>query len=291
MNGPAPVVHSGTDAPFATYGPITPFTPVLLTVPHAGRHYPQTLIANARVDMGVLRRLEDRYADALVDGAVASGVNALVAHYARAWIDLNRAETAWDSALVDDATPVTPPDRRVRAGLGLVPRSLQPEGPLMLRRLHFAELEARIAAVHRPWHFKIAEGLALRKAQFGAAVLIDVHSMPTLSGGAPQVVIGDRHGLTASARLVDRLMAVVDGFGLPVARNSPYAGAYAIERHGRSAGPVEAVQIEVDRALYMAPDNHAVGDRVDRIRQLIVALCDAATLHCRDAVAPPMAAE
>jgi N-formylglutamate amidohydrolase len=224
-------------------------------VPHAGRHYPAHLLAQARVPKSVLERLEDRHVDVLMHGLGDAGYSSVVAQYARALIDLNRSEQEWDSAMIADRMPDADPGRHTRGGLGLVPWRLHGEGVLWRDRLSYAALEQRITTVHRPYHAAIRELIAQAKRQWGGAVLIDVHSMPTQpagpGGAGPQIVIGDRHGQTASSELVEQLIGIAEGAGLRASRNAPYAGAATIARHASPARGIDAVQIEFDRALYL----------------------------------------
>lgn len=244
-------------AGFHRIGPAAPTAPVVLSVPHAGRDYPADLLAAARVPRSGLELLEDRHADRLIDSAVAAGATAFVATRPRSWIDLNRAEGEIDPAMID---PPPRADRlvasaKVRGGLGLVPRRLHAAGDLWRGRLPAATLDHRIASHHRPWHGAIAAALAEAHARFGVALLLDCHSMPPLrpqsAARPPRVVIGDRHGRTAPALLVDRLVAIAEGAGLTAARNSPYAGGHALDRQARPASGIYAIQIEVDRSLYL----------------------------------------
>lgn len=268
---------SAAGAPFSLVGPSEPRLPVIITVPHAGRHYPPFLLDEARVPLSVLERLEDRHADVLASAAAAAGFTVLIANSARALIDLNRAEDEWDSQIVGDARPQAPPNQRVRAGLGLVPARLHPYGELWRRRMDQSELHRRIAAIHRPWHQRVADLLDSARRRFGRAILFDLHSMPMQPGGTPQMVIGDRYGLTASTRLVESLLAIGEGHGLLVARNSPYAGAHAISHHGRPADGVEAIQIEFDRSLYLAADHQPEVVGTERLSQLLLAMARAAS--------------
>ena len=242
---------------FSILGPATPQSPVLLTVPHAGRIYPPALIDAARVPIERLRTLEDRYADRLIGPAVAEGASVIVAHIARAAIDLNRDPREIDPAMIEDHHGIEGwlQSGKVRAGLGLFPRRLPACGELWRARMSMAEAERRIAVAHGPYHRAIAERIEATRAIFGSAVLIDCHSMPPLPirqpGGPVRVVIGDRFGAGASAAVVDIAMAVMEGAGLRVARNHPYAGGYTIDRHGRPRKQVHAIQIEYDRSLYL----------------------------------------
>lgn len=279
-------------APYRLTGASRPAVPVVVTVPHAGRFYPAVLDRLARVPRSTLERLEDRHADALAGIAAQQGFPVLAATIARAYIDLNRSEDEWDGLLVGDDRPRIAPAHRVRAGLGLVPRRLMPEGELWLRPLRRMELEHRLNAVHRPWHGEVDRLLGLaRAAGGGRAVLIDLHSMPAQPGGVPQFVVGDRHGLTASGELVDRLLAEGEGAGLTVARNAPYAGAHTIQRHGRRRAGVEAVQIEFDRSLYLDAAGHPDPAQVNRIGTLVARLAHAAADHVAGCNRWPVAAE
>jgi N-formylglutamate amidohydrolase len=241
---------------FLRRGPTHPRTPVVLTVPHAGRDYPPALLKAARIPLDQLALLEDRHADALVEIAIAAGVPAIVATRARAWIDLNRGEREIDPAAVHPAllSGTTEPSNRSECGLGLVPTRLPGGGAILARPIAAAELSARIAGDHRPYHRAIAEALAEAHAGFGVAVLIDCHSMPPLPAGtAPpaNVVLGDRFGRSAGPAVLAAIALEAQRSGLRVARNTPYAGAHTLERHGRPAANVHAVQIELDRTLYL----------------------------------------
>lgn len=276
---------------FRILGPQVPQRPVIVSVPHAGRHYPPDLLAAARVSRAVLERLEDRHADCLADAAVAQGFTVIVADMARAYIDLNRDESEWDARMLSDAIPLGSVNSRVRAGLGIVPNRLHTVGDLWRQRIGRDELERRLEAVHRPWHRSIATLLEAARARFGAALLIDLHSMPRQPGGAPQFVIGDRHGQTASSELIDRLLGIAEGHGLSVARNTPYAGAHGIARHGRRDSAIEALQLEFDRSLYIDADGNADSANTASLAQLVARIATAAEDVITGADDIPMAAE
>jgi N-formylglutamate amidohydrolase len=269
---------------------------VILAVPHAGRTYPPALIAAAALPRHRLETLEDRFADALIADAVAAGATAFVARRARAWIDLNRDERELDPGMIEASTP--PPQAigsaRVRGGLGLIPRRIAGGTDIYRRRLTTAEIEARIVGDHRPWHAALADALTAAHARFGIALLLDCHSMPPIarSGEAtpPSVVIGDRYGRAASSRLVDCLEAAARRAGLPHARNSPYAGGYSLDRHGRPTAGIHAIQIEIDRSLYLAPDLRSPGDGMPRIKAFLAMLVAALAEEALPAP-PALAAE
>lgn len=234
---------------FDLIGHTPPASPVVLSVPHAGRDYPLVLRDALRVPFAALAALEDRYIDHVA--LAARGVEtAVVQRVARAWIDLNRAEHDRDPRL-DDGAPAGHLSAKVRSGLGLVPRRTTAAGELWRRRLGADEVAARIALAHRPYHAALAQALAAARAQFGVAVLLDVHSMPPIANSRARIVIGDRFGRSADGRFVARAEAAVAEAGLEQALNAPYAGGHILERHADPRGQVHAIQLEIDRSLYL----------------------------------------
>ncbi len=225
--------------------------PLVMASPHSGREYPATFLAATRLSFAQLRRAEDPMVDTLLDGI--TDVPVLRARYGRAFLDLNRAEDELDPQMFDGPLPLPPRGTdRVAAGLGVLPRVATQGLDIYRRRLPASEAQVRLASVHRPWHRRIAELLARAQARHRYAILIDCHSMPQPAGTLPpQIVIGDRYGTSAGAALVDLVEAHFAGHGWRTARNQPYAGGHTTEHHGRPAAGLHAVQIEIDRQLYM----------------------------------------
>lgn len=227
--------------------------PVVLSVPHGGRDYHPEHRAQLRPPVEKLAALEDRLIDQL---ATRAGAPTLIARLPRAWIDLNRHEAEIDPGLVEGAVAsrlILSP--KVRSGLGLIPRRLAGVGEIWRGRLALADVEARVAHVHRPYHTALAELLSNATAMHGIAVLVDLHSMPPLarkSGeSVPQVVIGNRFGHSAAAWVTAQIASTCARFGLGWRENSPYAGGHIVERHGAPAKGMHAVQLELDRSLYL----------------------------------------
>lgn len=234
--------------------------PVLIAVPHAGRHYPGTLLERMRNPGFTALRLEDRYADLLAERiATATGAALLVAHAPRAMIDLNRAtdDVDWDmfGCGEPDSVGSYTPGRRARAGLGLIPRRLPGLGELWKRRHEEAELAARIAEIHTPYHDCLDAALIRLRARWGAALLIDLHSMPPLPARSgerpPEFVVGDRFGASCHGGAVAAAFAYFSEHQRGVAHNRPYAGGYVLERHARPDEGIHAIQLEIDRSSYL----------------------------------------
>ncbi|ONF95074.1 N-formylglutamate amidohydrolase [Sphingomonas jeddahensis] len=246
-----------------------------MSVPHAGRDYPPVLHDALRAPFIALMALEDRFVDEVA--LAARGVETtIVQRAARAWIDLNRAEHDRDPRL-DDGAPAGHLSAKVRSGLGLVPRRTSSAGELWRRRLGADEVAARIAMAHRPYHAALSATLAAARARFGVAVLLDIHSMPPINGGRARIVIGDRFGRSAANRFVARIEAAVATAGLEQALNAPYAGGHILERHGDPKGQIHAVQLEIDRSLYLDARLDQPGPGFDHVVALVRSIIDALT--------------
>lgn len=261
---------------FVRHGPAEPASPVVVSIPHAGREYPLALRAAIRVPLASLRALEDRYVDAL--GLDARGDETVfVAQRARAWIDLNRAEGERDPRLDDGAAGGAPLSAKVRSGLGLVPRRVGNAGDIWKHRLAADDVAGRIRSDHRPYHAAVAAALSAARARFGIAILVDLHSMPSLgrAGTAPQLVVGDRFGRSAAARLQSRIEEVARIHGVRSAANAPYSGGHILERHGNPREGIHAVQLEFDRALYLDAALDGPGPGMPATVVLLRAILDA----------------
>ena len=260
--------------------------PVLLSVPHAGRDYAPYEI-QLRVPLSAIRPLEDRYADRLADEATKQSVPTIIANAPRLAIDLNRAPDDLDPAMIRGrGNSGAPLSAKARGGLGLIPSRLANTGSLWRTALDPRDAEARLRDIYHPWHGTIADHLASARAIWGGVLLIDLHSMPPLDWpDAPQIVIGDRFGRSASSHIAETVAAFLSGAGYRVASNAPYAGGHMITRHANPAANIHALQIEIDRQLYLdaALDRPAAG--LPAIQMLIANLIAAVS----DEIAPRLA--
>ena len=222
--------------------------------PHSGILYPPDLGADPALPEASLRSAEDAFVDRLIAPGAAHGAVLVLGRIARAYVDLNRDSEDLDPALVEGVgAPASP---RAAAGYGVAPRLTGDGRPLYRRRLTRAEVEARLARVHAPYHAALAAEMAAAHARCGEAVLVDWHSMPARAaignGGArgPDVVLGDRHGGACAADLTRRLRREFEALGWRVALNRPYAGGWTTQIWGRPDEGFHAVQVELNRALY-----------------------------------------
>ncbi len=256
-------------------------TPVVVASPHSGRHYPPEFLRATVLDERAIRSSEDAFMDILVEGAPGLGAPVIAAEYPRAWLDLNRSPEELDPGVVEGVGRVvqTP---RISSGLGVIPRVVANGRTIYRGKLARTEAEARIEQVWRPYHAALDGLLAQAQAEFGEAVLLDFHSMPheALDSVArpgqrrPDVVLGDRFGASAAGEILD---ALEDGFlseGLCVIRNAPFAGAFVTQHYGRPARRRHAVQVEIDRSLYMNERLVRPNANFEAVQRLITSVID-----------------
>ena len=226
--------------------------------PHSGRDYPAAFLESSRLDPLQIRSSEDAFVDELFARAPECGAPLLAARVPRAFLDLNRGPEDLDPALIDGAArrAVNP---RIVAGLGVIPRVVAKGRPIIEGKLTLAEAEQRIAAHWHPYHAELATLVDGARARFGSAILFDCHSMPhdalatapVVWGRRPDVILGDRFGAACDRWLIDAATEIFTAAGFVVARNAPFAGGYITQAYGRPRMGVHALQIEIDRALYM----------------------------------------
>jgi N-formylglutamate amidohydrolase len=259
--GPAP-----SEPPLAVFRPDGALaTPLIFASPHSGRLYPVDMMDASVLDADAIRSSEDALVDQLVAGAPDQGAALLTATYARAYMDVNREPYELDPAMFEDELPAFARGRsaRVAAGLGSIARIVAEGQEIYGRKLTFAEAKRRIERVHRPYHAALDKLLREAKAKFGLAVLVDWHSMPSAaartltqsgdsaSGGICDLVLGDRFGASCSPAMTGVVEGELEAMGYRVTRNAPYAGGYTTEFYGRPGAGVHALQIEINRALYL----------------------------------------
>jgi N-formylglutamate amidohydrolase len=245
--------------------------PVLLSVPHSGRDYPDWLIALAGGGKGALTALEDPLVDRLVWRALQRGCGAVIARTPRAAVDCNRSEDEVDPSVIDGARRGRV-SARARGGLGIVPARTQQHGYLWRRAISPKQLEERLAQAHRPYHEAIEAQLTLLVDRFGCALLLDCHSMPPPPEGVPSVIFGDCRGRTADAWVSAEAMAITRRLGFDAGLNDPFAGGHVIERHARPSAGIHALQLEIDRRSYLDDKLQRPGLGFDRVAAFLESL-------------------
>ena len=235
--------------------------PIVLASPHSGRDYPEAFVRQSRLDPSVLRRSEDCFVNEIFEPCVAAlGVPLLSALFPRAYLDPNREPFELDPAMFDGNLPayVNTRSPRVAAGLGTIPRLVAGGEAIYGGRLRFAEALDRVDRCYYPYHAALRRLVDATKAAFGYCILIDCHSMPSIGlppemaeCGGLDVVLGDCFGSACHSSLIRTAEETLDGLGYVVGRNVPYAGGYTTRHYGRPADGLHAIQVELNRALYM----------------------------------------
>ncbi|WP_407491748.1 N-formylglutamate amidohydrolase [Pseudooceanicola sp. MF1-13] len=257
-----------TISAFDLYLPDALTTSVVFASPHSGRAYPAGFLRRSILDHRMIRSSEDAFVDRLFSAAPDAGAPLLTARVPRAYVDLNRGADELDPAVIENIRrPAHNP--RVASGLGVIPRVVANGRPIYRGKLSLEEARLRLESYWHPYHGALQDLLTNARQQFGQAILIDCHSMPheavdcVVRAGStrPDVVLGDRFGASASSDIVDRVEQALTDAGLTVARNTPFAGAFVTQNYGRPSREQHALQIEIDRALYM--DEQRIEPRPD----------------------------
>jgi len=270
----------GFAPPYAVDEPAAHTLPFVFNTGHSGAVYPPHFVAASRLDALALRRSEDAHVERLFAPVVELGAPLLRANFPRAFLDVNREPFELDPRMFDGRLPAFANTRsmRVAGGLGTVPRVVADGQEIYARRLPVEEATARIEGLYKPYH-RVLRGLIQRTAKrHGHCVLIDCHSMPSSSLGRDaevkaDVVLGDRFGTACAPSLIDAFESAFRSRGFRVVRNKPYAGGFITEHYGEPNLGRHALQIEINRALYMNETNLAtVGGfvhLVDALRAII----------------------
>lgn len=226
--------------------------PVLVEVPHAGLGVPESVRSQLAVPRETVLRDSDVYVDKLYARSPSAGATLLAARVSRYVVDLNRAP--------DDVDPQTVPDHPDPRGVqprGVVWRVTTEGRPALREPLSYPALVDRLERFHAPYHRALEAQLAEKRERFGHAILLAAHSMPSVSrtgvSTAPRadVVPGTRGRTTADARVIECVDAHFRAAGLTVRHDDPYRGGWSTGHYGRPADGWHAIQIELNRALYV----------------------------------------
>lgn len=284
---------------FEWIGPGVGGAPVLFNSPHSGQHYPKSFLEASRLDHIQIRRSEDTYVDELFQCATGRGAGFMRAFFPRAFLDVNREPYELDPSMFNGRLPAYANVRsiRVAGGLGTIARIVSDNEEIYAATLSVKDAIDRIESVYKPYHAALRDGLAAIRAQFGYAVLIDCHSMPSLGRTGigrtrPDFILGDRYGSSCSGPIINMVAGTLKSMGYSVGRNKPYAGGFITEHYGRPGEHLHALQIEVNRGLYMNETDYTRSSGFDRLADNLAILtesfCDFAATYLDP---PHMAAE
>jgi N-formylglutamate amidohydrolase len=276
--------------------------PLVLASPHSGSLYPSDFLAQAAVPLAALRRAEDAFVDELFAAAPGLGIPFLAARFPRSYVDANREPYELDPGMFEGPLPRALNHRttRVAAGLGMIPRVAASGEAIYRGRVPAEEIEHRLETCWRPYHVALSMLVEQTYTQFGGVLLIDAHSMPSSASGIGlrerdhrvDVVLGDNHGEACAPGLIDCVDHWLSAHGLRVRRNQPYAGGFTTQRYGRPGVGRHALQIEINRSLYMDEARHTKLATFGTLERLMAGLLDEIGRQAPEALVPrPLAAE
>ena len=269
----AEAIERELNPPFTVVRPPQFRVPLIFNSPHSGRVYPSAFLAASRLDALTLRRSEDAYVEELFGSVAEIGAPLLYAHFPRAYLDVNREPYELDPALFRDGLPhyANTQSVRVVGGLGTIARIVSESDEIYREPLMVGAALERINRLYAPYHETLRALITEAQREFGLAVLIDCHSMPShpiteQGGGRPDFVLGDRFGTSCGPELTRLAASQLKALGYVVALNKPYAGGYITEHYGRPQKGRHALQIEINRALYMDEISFDKSAGFDRLR-------------------------
>jgi N-formylglutamate amidohydrolase len=295
-------VGQGAEAgPFSILAPGRWDRPAVFNSPHSGRQYPQSFLALSRLDAHALRKSEDCYIDDLFSFAADLGAPLLRAHFPRAFLDVNREPYELDPRMFREELPgfANVTSTRVACGLGTIPRIVSEGDEIYRGPLTLSEALNRIENIYRPYHHTLADLITSAQKAFGFALLVDCHSMPSTAcshvspypPGRVDAVIGDRHGAACSDEIIAMLEELMRGHGLRVVRNKPYSGGFITQNYGAPANGRHAIQIEINRALYLDERTLDRSRGYEALRTALRRIFGALLNWLPDAMQPRLAAE
>ena len=248
---------------------------VIVSCPHAGRYYPEDLVAAGSIGIEALRDLEDFAVDALLDGLRQTNIGGICSQIARAYIDVNRPEDALDQNMFDEPVTAAKQSRKVLAGYGLLPRVTSARTPIHDRLLSADAANQRIEFAYRPYHDKLQELLGNAKKSHGHYLLVDCHSMPATdqyNRQLPDIVLGDCHGRTLAPYIGKQIDDFIQSKEFTIGWNAPYSGGYITSHYGKATSPGQSFQIEINRSLYMRRPHQIDADGAARVSALLTSL-------------------
>jgi N-formylglutamate amidohydrolase len=290
-------LFDGELSPFTIVEPPAWRAPIIFNSPHSGSVYPDEFLSASRIDLPGLRRSEDSFMDELIGGLSGRGFPTVTVNFPRSYVDVNREPYELDPRMFAGRLPSFANTRsmRVAGGLGTIPRVVGDGQEIYRERLSVDDALARIEALYKPYHRALRRLINKAHQAFGAVVVVDCHSMPSIGVSRdeprrPDVVIGDRYGTSCAPMLADMIQETMGRLGYSVGRNKPYAGGFITEHYGNPASGLHSVQLELNRAIYMDEQRRERSARFSQVAKDFVILAEALAAVPLDDLGPFQAA-
>lgn len=279
--------------PFEIVEPARWRAPIIFNSPHSGSNYPASFIAASRIDLPALRRSEDSFMDEMIEGLSDQGFPVVRVHFPRCYVDVNREPYELDPRMFDGRLPSFANTRsmRVAGGLGTIPRVVGDGEEIYHHRLDVEDGLRRIDLLYKPYHRALRRLIGRGHQTFGSVILVDCHSMPSVGvsreeKARPDLVIGDRYGTSCATLIADVVEETFTGLGYSVGRNKPYAGGFITEHYGNPASGMHAIQLELNRAIYMNERKRERGPRFADVVTAFAVLAEALAKVPLDGLGP-----
>jgi len=271
--------------------------PLIFNSPHSGSVYPDGFLQASRIDLPTLRRSEDSFVDELIGDLSDRGFAVVRVHFPRSYVDVNREPYELDPRMFVGRLPSFANTRsmRVAGGLGTIPRVVGDGQEIYRERLTVEDALGRIEQLYKPYHRALRRLINRVHQSFGTAIVVDCHSMPSIGVSRdeprrPDLVIGDRYGTSCAALLADIVEETMTSLGYSVGRNKPYAGGFITEHYGNPASGLHAIQLELNRAIYMDERRRERGPNFAQVTADFAKLADALAIAPLDELGPFQAA-
>ena len=268
--------------------PVSLTSGVVFALPHSGRDYGVSFLNQSILDQLSIRSSEDAFLDQLIDGIEKYGAPKIIANAPRAFIDLNRSTDELDPALISGIkNNIKNP--RISSGLGVIPRVVSHGKEIYRGKLSFEQAQSRIKYYWKPYHTDLSNLLQRSQSVFGQSLLIDIHSMPHEAVSTqssfikpPEIVVGDRFGMSSDPELTNLVISILKQHEFKVAKNTPFAGAFITKHHGKVKKRIHALQLEIDRSLYMDEEKILPNSEFEELKtRLFPALIQISSLICK----------
>ncbi|MBN9600654.1 MAG: N-formylglutamate amidohydrolase [Afipia sp.] len=279
--------------PFEIVEPASWRAPIIFNSPHSGSNYPADFVAASCIDLPALRRSEDSFMDEMIAGLSDLGFPVVRVHFPRCYVDVNREPYELDPRMFDGRLPSFANTRsmRVAGGLGTIPRVVGDGQEIYRHRLEVEDGLRRIDLLYKPYHRALRRLIGRGHQTFGSVILVDCHSMPSVGvsreeKARPDLVIGDRYGTSCASLIADVVEDTFVRLGYSVGRNKPYAGGFITEHYGNPATGMHAIQLELNRAIYMDERKRERGPRFPDVVTAFAVLADALAKVPLDSLGP-----
>jgi N-formylglutamate amidohydrolase len=279
--------------PFEIVEPAIWRAPIIFNSPHSGSVYPREFLAASRIDEIALRRSEDSFMDEIVADLAGRGFPIIRVNFPRSYVDVNREPYELDPRMFAGRLPSFANTRsmRVAGGLGTIPRVVGDGQEIYSERLDVEEALSRIEALYKPYHRALRRLINKAHQAFGAVILVDCHSMPSVGVSRdepkrPDLVIGDRYGTSCATLLPDIVEDTFKTLGYSVGRNKPYAGGFITEHYGNPVSGLHTIQLELNRAIYMDERRRERSANFRKVADDFIVLADALAVIPLDMLGP-----